>query len=483
MEFLFIVLLLGNSLLFSFLLYYFINKRKQPPLRRGAVNDLPPGSCGWPFVGETLDYLTSVKNGRLVKFLTQRRTKYSSKIFSTSLIGHPMVFLSGAEGNKFLFSNETKLVQVWWPSSVDRIFPKTHQKANHEDFATTRKLLSAPLRSESLQRFVGIADAILRRHLQTDWNCPQIKVLPAVRKYIFSLACKLFLSIDDTEKVERLSEYIEDISTGLLSMPINLPGTTFNQAVRASKEMRKEVQEIINQRKSELLENKIVAPDDILSQMLQATNEEEEFWNESDIASHIVGLLQGGYSTVNAAITVMMKYIAEYPAVYSEILKEQMEIANSKTANDLLNWEDLRKMRYSWNVASEVLRLAPPVHGTFREAIEDITYDGYMIPKGWKLHWIADDTHRNTDYFQNPDKFDPMRFQGSGQTPYTFVPFGGGPRMCPGNEYFRMVALVFMHNVVTKFRWEKVIPDEKLISAPTPRPAQGLPVRLYPHKT
>ncbi|PHT91171.1 Dammarenediol 12-hydroxylase [Capsicum annuum] len=187
-----------------------------------------------------------------------------------------------------------------------------------------------------------------------------------------------------------------------------------------------DVQEIINQRKRELLENRIVAPDDILSQMLLAINEEEQFLNESrDCASYIVGLLQGGYSTVNAAITIIMKYMAEYPDVYSEVLKEQMGIDNSKTANDLLNWEDLRKMRYSWNVASEVLRLAPPVHGTFREAIEDITYDGYVIPKGWKLHWIADDTHRNQQYFQNPDKFDPMRFQGNGPTPYTFVPYGG----------------------------------------------------------
>ncbi|KAH0697303.1 hypothetical protein KY290_015159 [Solanum tuberosum] len=154
-----------------------------------------------------------------------------------------------------------------------------------------------PLSDQSLQRFVSVADAILRCHLQTDWNCPQIKVLPAVRKYIFSLACKLF---DDTKKVERLSKYIEDISTGLLSMPINLPGTTFN---RASQKMRKEVQEVINQRKSDLSENKIATPDDILFQMLQATNEQQQ----SDIASYIVGLLQGGYSTVNAAITIIMK--------------------------------------------------------------------------------------------------------------------------------------------------------------------------------
>ncbi|KAK4711908.1 hypothetical protein R3W88_006421 [Solanum pinnatisectum] len=256
MEFLFIVFLLGNSLLFSFLFFYTISRT--------------------------------------------------------------MVFLSGAEGNKFLFSNENKLVRIWWLSTVDRIFPKTHQKANHEDFASTRKLISAPPRSVSLQRFVSVADAILRCHLPTDWNCPQIKVLPAVRKYIFSLACKLFLSIDDTKKVERLSKYIEDISNGLLSMPINLRGTTFN---RASQKMRKEIQEVINQSKSDLSENKIVAPDDILSQMLRATNEQDQFLNEPDIASYIVGLLQGGYSTVNAAITIIMKYTAEYPNVYSEVLE------------------------------------------------------------------------------------------------------------------------------------------------------------------
>ncbi|XP_049357379.1 dammarenediol 12-hydroxylase-like [Solanum verrucosum] len=210
------------------------------------------------------------------------------------------------------------------PSQI-RIFPKTHQKANHEDFASTRKLLSAPLRSVSLQRFASVADAILRCHLQTDWNCPQIKVLPAVRKYIFSLACKLF---DGTKKVERLSKYIEDISTGLLSMPIHLPGTTFN---RASQKMRKEVQDVINQRKSDLSENKIAAPEDILSQILQATNEQEQFLNESDIASYIVGLLQGGYSTVNAAITIIMKYMAEYPNVYSEVL-EGMNFTNSRNS-------------------------------------------------------------------------------------------------------------------------------------------------------
>ncbi|CAK9150717.1 unnamed protein product [Ilex paraguariensis] len=99
-----------------------------------------------------------------------------------------------------------------------------------------------------------------------------------------------------------------------------------------------------------------------------------------------------------------------------------------------------------------------------------------------KLPWIANVIHKNPDYFPNPEKFGPSRFQGSGPLPHTFVPFGGGPRMCPGVEYSRVFILVFMHNEVTKFRWEKLIPNEKVKYDPMPRPAYGLPIRLHSHK-
>ena len=99
-----------------------------------------------------------------------------------------------------------------------------------------------------------------------------------------------------------------------------------------------------------------------------------------------------------------------------------------------------------------------------------------------QIHWIAHATHKNPEYFPDPDKFDPSRFQGDGPAAYTFVPFGGGAHMCPGTEYARLAILIFLHNVVNKYRWEKQIPDEKVLHYPYPRPAHGLPVHLYPHK-
>jgi beta-amyrin 28-monooxygenase len=54
-------------------------------------------------------------------------------------------------------------------------------------------------------------------------------------------------------------------------------------------------------------------------------------------------------------------------------VKEQKEIAESKGPNELLSWVDLRKMKLSWNVACEVLRIMTPGIGIFREAITDFT--------------------------------------------------------------------------------------------------------------
>lgn len=97
------------------------------------------------------------------------------------------------------------------------------------------------------------------------------------------------------------------------------------------------------------------------------------------------------------------------------------------------------------------------------------------------MYWSANATHLDPVFFKDPMKFDPSRFEGSGPPPYTFVPFGGGPRMCPGQEYARAEILVFIHHLVKRFRWKKVIADERIVINPVPAPAHGLPIRLFAH--
>ncbi|KAK7399057.1 hypothetical protein VNO78_10232 [Psophocarpus tetragonolobus] len=463
----------------SLSLFLVLYKHRSPFM---AAN-LPPGATGYPWIGESLEFLSSGWKGEPEKFIFDRMMKYSSNVFKTSILGEPAVVLCGASSNKFLFSNENKLVAAWWPKSVNKVFPTTLQTNSKLESKKMRQLLPQFLKPEALQRYVPIMDSLANSHFASLWdNNSQLYVYPLAKRYTFSLACRLFMSLEDANQVARFENPFHLLASGIISLPIDLPGTAFNKAIKAANSIRKDLLEIIRQRKLDLAQGKASPTQDILSHMLLTSDHDGLFMTELDIADKILGLLIGGHDTASAACTFIVKYLAELPHIYHQVYQEQMEIAKSKLQGELLNWDDINRMKYSWNVACEVMRIAPPLQGGFREAINDFIFNGFSIPKGWKLYWSANSTHKNPEYFPEPEKFDPSRFEGEGPAPYTFVPFGGGPRMCPGKEYARLEILVFMHNLVKRYKWEKLIPDEKIIVDPLPIPANNLPIRLHPHK-
>ncbi|KAL6192266.1 hypothetical protein ACLB2K_038651 [Fragaria x ananassa] len=477
----YLTLLLGFVSFITFSLFFLFYRHRS----QFTGNNLPPGKVGYPVIGESYEFLSTGWKGHPEKFIFDRMNKFSSEVFKTSLFGEKACIFAGAACNKFLFSNENKLVTAWWPSSVNKVFPSSVEdnSSAKEEAKKMRKMLPNFMNPQALQRYIGIMDTIAQRHFALGWeNKKEVVIYPLAKNYTFWLAARLFVSVEDPEDVDRLGDPFQLLASGLLSMPIDLPGTAFNKAIKASNWIRGELYKIIKQRKIDLAEGKASPTQDILSHMLLLSDEEGAHMKEMDIADKILGLLIGGHDTASATCTFIVKYLGELPHIYDAVYKEQMEIADSKPPGELLNWDDLQKMKYSWNVAQEVLRVAPPLQGAFREALQDFVFNGFTIPKGWKLYWSANSTHKNAAVFPEPYKFDPTRFEGNGPAPYTFVPFGGGPRMCPGKEYARLEILVFMHNLVRRFKWEAVIPDEKVVIDPMPMPEKGLPVRLFPHK-
>lgn len=64
---------------------------------------------------------------------------------------------------------------------------------------------------------------------------------------------------------------------------------------------------------------------------------------------------------------------------------EHIEIMKQKTEGESLTMEDVKKIKYTWQVARESMRLFPPIFGSFRKAIVDIEFQGFTIPRGWKV--------------------------------------------------------------------------------------------------
>ncbi|CAN6678103.1 unnamed protein product [Malus baccata var. baccata] len=165
-------------------------------------------------------------------------------------------------------------------------------------------------------------------------------------------------------------------------MPIDLPGTPLRKAIKTSKLINGKLIKIIKQRKADLADGKASPTQDILSHMLMTRNEDGTYMKELDMATKIMGMLIGGYEVVNAVCTLIVKFLAKFPHIYDAVYKEQMEIANLKALRELLNWDDIQKMKHLWNVAQEVMRLTPPIQGSFKEASTNFVFNGYTIPKG-----------------------------------------------------------------------------------------------------
>ncbi|XP_058184813.1 beta-amyrin 28-monooxygenase-like [Rhododendron vialii] len=445
--------------------------------------NLPPGKTGFPVIGETLEFLYAGWKGHSEKFISDRIAKYSSNIFKTSLFGSPFVVFCGVNGHRFLFSNENKLVRVWFPRSIHTIFLQSTETFSTEEAINGRKLIRNLIKPVGLQSHIGLMDTVAHCYFANYWeNKDMVLVFPLAKHYTFLLACRLLMSIEDPNLVAILENPLGFVLKGAFSVPIDLPGTPLNRAIKASSFIQKELLVIIRQRKIDLAKGMASPTQDILSHMLLTSDDNGNFMHEADIANKIFGLLVGSHDNIASVCTSVVKYLAELPEIYLGVFQEQLGIAKSKAPGELLNWEDIQKMKYSWNVACEVMRLESPSPGTFREALTDFTYNGFSIPKGCKIYWNARSTHRNHEFFPEPQKFDPSRFEGSGPPPYAYAPFGGGPRMCPGKEFARLDILVFMHHLVKRFRWEKLIPGEKTVYTPLANPEKGLPIRLFPHE-
>ncbi|KAI3466905.1 hypothetical protein Pfo_023568 [Paulownia fortunei] len=472
------VLAVALSIAFIAFTFVFLGRR-----RSGSGANLPPGSFGCPIMGETIQFLF----GKPEKFVGDRMKKYSPDIFKTKILGEKTAVICGPNGHKFLFSNEQKYFTAFRPHPMQHLFRSYQNKAAapppQTKSADETKAIRQPgfLKPEALMRFLAGMDSITQQQLQA--HCAGknvVEVYPLAKTITLTLACQFFLGINNPERIARLVKYFDDVTVGMHCIMLNVPGTIFYRANKAAAAIRKELLSVIKEKKQAMASG---APlQDILSHMIVVADPSGKSMPEAEIADKIMGLLTAGYSTVATTITFLMKYVGLSSEIYEKVRAEQMEIAASKKPGEFLEWEDMAKMKYSWNVICETMRLVPPLQGTFREVLTEFTYAGYTIPKGWKVYWTVSTTNTNPVYFRNPEIFNPSRYdEGEAPPPYTYVPFGGGPRMCPGKEYARLAILAFVHNVVKDYKWEVIDPNEKVEGDMMPEPQKGLPIRLYHH--
>ncbi|XP_026429955.1 beta-amyrin 28-monooxygenase-like [Papaver somniferum] len=296
----------------------------------------PPGNSGWPFIGETIELYRAGLAGVPEKFFFDRFRIYSSQVFRTSLIGENVIVIGGtASGNKFLFSNEgeDKLINAWYPPSIRKLIPISSQFSKDQDFLkASRKAYPKFLGQEAVKSYIGNMDSMTRRNFETHWDKYMstneeritITVYPLVKNYSFLMACRLLLSMDVEQEAQRINELeklFDVFFNGILSLPIDFPGTSFNLARKATKLIKKQIVTMIKERKFHLLSHENTPTRDVMSLMIMFFEEDSgKFMEETFIADIILGLIIAGHDSTTSILTMVVKYFVEFPNVYDQVL-------------------------------------------------------------------------------------------------------------------------------------------------------------------
>ncbi|GLJ20730.1 hypothetical protein SUGI_0377680 [Cryptomeria japonica] len=451
-------------------------------IRLQATRDmppLPPGKIGIPYLGESLDYMRSWSNLHSLDMWYDTRKAKHGGIFKTHILGKPTVVMLGAEANKFILTNEDKLFRNLWPKSLRVLIGKHSMTSSQgDDHRRVRRIIHSVLGIENLKKSVARFERLVLQHLDSEWRSGHvIYAHNKLREMALCVATEYFMGLRAGEELESFTQNYYDLNKGLLSHPLDLPWTVFGKAKRARVAIVAQIAKQIHLRKNSL-GKRGEEEENFLDMVLRAQKEGGEFClSDEEIIDNLLGFLIGGFDTTASALATVLKHLSLSPHVLQRLRKDCEKLRDSKEVEERLTWNEIKSVKFMSNVVAEGMRIVPPINGGFKEAKIDIPYGGYTIPKGWKVHFSMRQTSNTEEYFRSPEKFFPDRFNEP-QEPFSYIPFGQGNRMCPGNEFAKIEMEIFLYHLVLRYNWELVEVDEPISISFTSQPTHGLPLML-----
>lgn len=205
--------------------------------------------------------------------------------------------------------------------------------------------------------------------------------------------------------------------------------------------------------------------------------------NEEIVGQCVIFLL-AGYETSSNTLGNIIYQLALNQEVQDELRQDVMQALKTNPGSKL--YDIAHNIEYMDCVINEALRLNPPVAQLNRECTEDYEWNGIRIPAGLEVIIPIYSIHRDPDVWPDPEKFDPERFRGPAKdtrSPYHFMPFGSGPRVCIGMRFALMEIKITLVKFLMKYKVvrspETQVPL-KIASGATLYAQDGVWVRIEP---
>ncbi|XP_015584598.1 cytochrome P450 87A3 [Ricinus communis] len=414
---------------------------------------LPPGSMGLPLLGETLQFFTPNTSSEIPPFVKERMKRYGP-VFRTSLVGRPVVVSTDPDLNYFIFQQEGQLFQSWYPDTFTEIFGRQNVGSLHGFmYKYLKNMVLNLFGPESLKKMLPEVQQAASERLQLWSTQGSVELKEATASMIFDLTAKKLISYDEKNYSENLRDNFVAFMQGLISFPLEIPGTAYHKCLQGRKRAMKILKNLLNERRRNPRQHQR----DFFDYVLEDLQKEGSVLTEEIVLDLMFVLLFASFETTSLAITMAVKFLSDHPLALKQLTEEHEAILeNRENADSGITWKEYKSMTFTFQVINETVRLANIVPVIFRKVLRDIQFKGYTIPAGWAVMVCPPAVHLNRTKYEDPLSFNPWRWkdQEINTASKNFMAFGGGMRFCVGTDFTKVQMAVFLHCLVTKYRWQ-----------------------------
>lgn len=387
-------------------------------------------------------------------------------IFQIPLPGFNPVMLVGPEANRFVLV-EARADLRWRVEQdpVTRLLRHGVLVEDGESHDNLRRQMNPALHRRMLDRYVEVMWRSTD-HVSADWGPAPVDMLKQMRKLALLILMQSLFNVDIAAELPRLwrpiLKTLRYISPGPWILWRNIPRPGY----------RKALQELDAYLFGIIAEHRRSGPEDDLLGLLIAAGLTEDL-----IRDQLLTMIIAGHDTSTALLSWALYLLSIHPEVQA---RAQAEI-DSVLGDNPPELAHVGQLRYLDQVVNETLRLFPPIHLGQRIAARDLDFQGHRIAAGQRVLYSIYLSQRDPRYWDKPADFCPDRFApeySRQQMPYTFQPFGGGPRNCIGMAFAQVEVKVVLARILQHFALGFAGSAVRLRMGATLEPAPGVSVTL-----
>ncbi|MCA9489471.1 MAG: cytochrome P450 [Myxococcales bacterium] len=279
------------------------------------------------------------------------------------------------------------------------------------------------------------------------------------------------LDVDTTQVGDTIEVLMEDFvreaqGPGRL-LPKAIPTPSRRRASAAIAQLDRTIYVLIEARRRKGL------GDDLLSHLIQARDDDGGL-SDAELRDEAITAFVAGHETTALALTWTWVLLGENPVELEPLLAEVRDVLGDRPAT-VADWPKLPRVQATLD---EAMRLLPPVWAIGREAQQDMVIRQHAIPRGAQLLVSQWAVHHDPRWFPNPMAFDPSRWLDGlhDRLPrFAFFPFGGGPRVCIGQHFALMEAVLVLATILQRGVLRTTGPRPALMPSITLRPVGEVP--------